>query len=59
MNTLSNNEVIWLLDHLEIEAIRILKCSDPDPVTQVENKEELNMIDNIREKLQRSAVQRT
>ena len=52
MNTLSNNEVIWLLDHLEIEAIRILKCSDPDSVKQIENNEELNMIDNIREKLQ-------
>lgn len=52
MNTLSNNEVTWLLDHLEIEAIRILRSSNPDPVTQVENKEELDMIDNIREKLQ-------
>ena len=49
----------WLLDHLDVEAMRIQQDlmneeSLKDGIRRIENKEELEMIDSITNKLQQS-----
>ena len=57
--TLLPSQLRWLLDHLDLEAIQIWqdlnsKKSLADGIRLIENKEELEMIDSITNKLQQS-----
>lgn len=56
---LQNNELAWLLDHLDGEAIQIWQDlnsekSLADGIRTIENKDELKMIDSICNKLHQS-----
>lgn len=56
---LQNNELAWLLDHLDVEAIQIWQDLNSDQsltdgIRRTENKEELEMIDSICNKLHQS-----
>jgi len=61
MNTIKllPNQLTWLLDHLDAEAIHIWqdlnsdKCLE-DGIRRIENKEELEMIDSITNALHQS-----
>jgi len=57
--TLQPNQLSWLIDHLDIKAIRIWQDLNSDKsladgIRRIENKEELEMIDSITNKLQQS-----
>ena len=58
--TLLPNQLSWLLDHLDAEAIHIWQDLNSDKsladgIRRIENKEELEMIDSITNRLQHSA----
>ena len=53
------NQLAWLLDHLDVEAIRIWQDLNSDQsledgIRRTENKEELEMIDSITNALHQS-----
>ncbi len=52
--TLTKLEKAFLLDMLDIEAMMIQQNKDVDPITQIENKEQLQMLNTICDRLQRT-----
>jgi len=52
--TLTKLEKTYILDMLDIEAMRIQQNTDVDPITQIENQEELKMINAVCDRLQRT-----
>lgn len=57
--TLQTNQLSWLLDYLDVEAIHILQDLNSDEsladgIRRIENKEELEMIDSITNVIQQS-----
>ena len=52
--TLTKLEKAFLLDMLDIEAMMIQQNTDVDPITQIENKEQLQMLNTICDRLQRT-----
>ena len=52
--TLTKSEKAFLLDMLDIEAMMIQQNTDVDPITQIENKEQLQMLNTICDRLQRT-----
>lgn len=52
--TLTKLEKTYILDMLDVEAMRIQQNIDVDPITQIENQEELKMINAVCDRLQRT-----
>lgn len=52
--TLTKLEKTYILDMLDVEAIRIQQNIDVDPITQIENQQELEMLNTICDRLQRT-----
>ena len=52
--TLTKLEKTYILDMLDVEAMRIQQNTDVDPITQVENQQELEMLNTICDRLQRT-----
>lgn len=57
--TLKPNQLSWLLDHLDLEAIHIWQDLNSDKsladgIRRIENKEQLEMIDSITNVIQQS-----
>jgi len=52
--TLTKTEKTFLLDMLDIKAMKIQQNVDVDPITQIENQEELKMLNTICDRLQRT-----
>jgi len=50
--TLTKLEKAYLLDMLDVEAMTIQQNIDVDPVTQIENKQELEMLNTICDRLE-------
>ena len=52
--TLTKSEKAYLLDMLDVEAMKIQQNIDVDPITQIENQEELKMLNAVCDRLQRT-----
>lgn len=52
--TLTKSEKTFLLDMLDIKAMKIQQNIDVDPITQIENQEELKMLNAVCDRLQRT-----
>jgi len=52
--TLTKSEKTFLLDMLDLEAMKIQQNVDADPITQIENQEELKMLNAVCDRLQRT-----
>jgi len=52
--TLTKSEKAFLLDMLDLEAMKIQQNTDVDPITQIENQEELKMLNTVCDRLQRT-----
>ena len=52
--TLTKLEKAFLLDMLDLEAMKIQQNVDVDPITQIENEEELKMLNAVCDRLQRT-----
>lgn len=52
--TLTKTEKAFLLDMLDLEAMVIQQKTDVDPITQIENKEQLQMLNTICDRLERT-----
>jgi hypothetical protein len=52
--TLTKSEKAYLLDMLDLEAMRFQQNTNFDPIAQIENKQELEMLNTICDRLQRT-----
>jgi len=50
--TLTRAEKAYLLDMLDLEAMKIQQNTDVDPIIQIENQEELEMLNAVCDRLE-------
>jgi hypothetical protein len=50
--TLTRAEKAYLLDMLDLEAMKIQQNTDVDPIRQIENQEELKMLNAVCDRLE-------